>query len=469
MSSGKADCGDKPPLAPSSEARKPKSTPTVAFSGVEPVDMLGSSLSNNNDSLSPVQEGTQIAAARKKTPVATPTGKRKSTSNNTPASSRNTTPSKKARTPASSAKATNKKASTNKSKSSSKKKSAFGTITTPIDPVFAMFPRNWFNPAKILEIHSELNAGDWHFELMKYVSKIVSNHPYLDFYVVGYRSEEKTLIRSIDSCKQIHVPYFAVHGVPKGSPPPNDVVIPDLELKTKEFQSLKNLPLEWSYLGSFPDGQKVNMLVSTARTTSRALATPTGETQVRQCSGAQFWFSTQIDDNANPGDAFRYDHDGDEFFFTAEDAWYNTRVKLKKSLKEEGVPWADFCGWEEKRWLARLLPTAVDEFFEYEDDLPRNECESEVRKLLSSAFCSFKRNREATVLNNKENHEVAERAKHFKIYPENDCLHEYISSRDVAQLHQWCSKPEDVYPHIQKTPSSANEPIVDLWGVPLDG
>ena len=223
---------------------------------------------------------------------------------------------------------------------------------------------------------------------------------------------------------------------------------------------MKDLPLKWVKVGTFPTGQEVNMFVSTARTTSRALAS-----QTSVClSGGQFWFSIPIDYNENPGDDFVFDHEDDEFYFTAEDAWYETRIELKSMLKQDGITWVDFCRWDEQRWLDLLLKVAVDKFFEYEDDLPRNECESEVTERLANSFRSFKRKREAEERLYEEHREVAESSKHFKIYPENECLKDYRSG-DCLKISNWCRNAEAVYPHVhpQSVPS-VNQPPRDIWG-----
>jgi hypothetical protein len=199
------------------------------------------------------------------------------------------------------------------------------------------------------------------------------------------------------------------------------------------------------------------MLVSTARTTSRALASQTSE-----CSGGQFWFATPIDYKENPGDDFVFVREDDEFYFT-EEAWDETLGELKTSLKQDGVKWVDFCRWDEQRWLEKILKVALEKFFEYEEDLPRDKCEPEVTEMLTNTFRSFKKKREAEERLYKEHQEVAEKSKHFKIYPENECLKGYLSG-DCLKISKWCDA-EAFFPHVQP-PSmpSANEPARDLWG-----
>ena len=235
---------------------------------------------------------------------------------------------------------------------------------------------------------------------------------------------------------------FVVHALTKGAMPPNRVANSDLEKKTVEYHSMKDLPLKWVQMGTFPTGEEVKMLVSTARTTSRALAS-----QTTVCSGGQFWFAIPIDYKENPGNDFVFDHRDDLFYFV-EDMWCGTQAEVKRRLSKEGIAWVDFCHWDEQHWLDVLLTIAVEMFFDYKDDLHRDECEPRVTELLADTFRSFKKKREAEELLFQQHKEVAEQCKHFKIYPENECLQDYLLG-DCKHISKWSGKAEAVYPHVR--------------------
>jgi hypothetical protein len=328
-----------------------------------------------------------------------------------------------------------------------------------IDPTFAMIARELYKGQKnVLAIGQD--AGTWDFDLKTHLSTIQGEYRGHDFYLVGYRNEERPPIKSIHKTIQIHVPFFVVHALPKSAAQPSCVKVSDLELMTLESHEMATLPLKWTKLFTFPStGQEVKMLVSTARATSCAMASQTNDV----CSGAQFWFAVPVDWHENPGDAFVFYLEGDQFFFF-EDPWIETKVELTTALELDGVEWADFCRWEEQRWLDLLLKVAVDKFFAYEDDLPREECESEVTKLLAEAFRSFKEKREVEESLYEMHRAVAENSKHFKIYPENECLKSYLSG-DCLKISKWCGNAEAVYPHV--SPPSVNTLQRDLWGNPL--
>jgi len=175
-----------------------------------------------------------------------------------------------------------------------------------------------------------------------------------------------------------------------------------------------------------------------------------------------------MDDKLNPGEGFQFPYDNDVLFFS-EDAWDETRCALKRILKQEGSTWTDFCRWDEPRWLKLLLPVAVDKFFEYEDDLPRDDCETKVTELLAEAFRSFKKNREADEEVYEQHRSVAEQSSHFKIYPENECIVPYLSG-DCSMISKWCGKAEAVYPLLPAplfAPPPDSGPNLDLWGNPM--
>jgi hypothetical protein len=346
------------------------------------------------------------------------------------------------------------------STSRSNKKSKFSHVRVvkhkqmpAIDPTFAMMSRKLYKGKNVLAIGQD--ADTWDFHLHFHLSTIMEKYLYHDFYLVGYRHEERPPIKSINEYIQIHVPFFLLHGLPKGSAQPSRLAISDLELKTLKYYSMVDLPLQWKKLDTvLPAGQEVKMLVSTARTTIRAMASQTNEDV---CSGGQFWFAVPIDHKENPGEDFAFDREDDdrevEKFYFGEEPWDETMVELKETLKKDGVGWVEFCRWEKERWLDLLLEVAVNQFFAYEEDLPREQYASEVKELLADTFRSFKEKREAEESLYEEHREVAENSKHFKIYPENECLKAYLSG-DCSNISKWCGNAEAVYPQVP--PPSVN-------------
>jgi hypothetical protein len=353
-------------------------------------------------------------------------------------------------------------------KERSKPKFSFKQVVKPmpeIDPVLAMIARESYKEQKhVLAIGHD--TGMWDFDLKTHLSMIQGTNTDCDFYLVGYRDEERAPIKSIDKYLRVNIPYFAVHALPRGAPQPNRIVSQDLLKLTERFFDMSELSMKWTKVASFPTGQEVYMLVSVGRTTSRALRARSPEMSSAS-TGGQLWFPIPFDYDVNPGEDFKYEHKdvngggGEEFFFV-EEIWESTLCTLKKELKNEhessADTWKKFCGSEEKAWLAALLPVAVDKFFKYEDDLPRNDCEREVTQLLAATFKIFKQKLDGNIRDNEEEH--CKDSLHFKIYPENELLKEYMS-KDCSHLSKWCGKVKAVYPPVQ--PPAHIEGPIDLW------
>jgi hypothetical protein len=335
-----------------------------------------------------------------------------------------------------------------------------------IAPVLAMIARDFYkNQEHVLAIGHD--TGTWDFDLTTHLSMIQATYTDRDLFLVGYRDEERFPIKSIDEHHRVNIPFFAVHALPRGAPQPNRIVSQDLLKNTERFFDISELSMKWTKVASFPTGQEVHMLVSVGRTTSRALKALSPEMS-SALTGGQFWFPIPLDYNVNPGQDFTYKHKdvnggGDDAFFFAQEIWELTLCILEKKLKNEheslADTWKKFCGSEEKAWLATLLPVAVDKFFEYEEDLPREDCEGEVTLLLAAAFKIFKQKLHANIRDNEEEH--CKDSLHFKVYPENALLREYMS-KDCSHLSKWCGKVKAVYPPVQ--PPAPIEGPIDLWG-----
>jgi hypothetical protein len=55
------------------------------------------------------------------------------------------------------------------------------------------------------------------FDMKAHIMQISEQYPKLDLYLVGYRDEERPAIASLHETERTHVPYFAVHGIPRCS------------------------------------------------------------------------------------------------------------------------------------------------------------------------------------------------------------------------------------------------------------
>jgi hypothetical protein len=336
-----------------------------------------------------------------------------------------------------------------------------------IHPKFAMMARALYStPAQVLSIPD--TDEHWTFDLGKHLTKVLAENPGLtSIYCIGSRNEERPVLKDINATKQVDVPYFSVHALPHNAKQPSSIIIYDLENKTECVFEMTELSLKWEEVASLPTGQKVHMLDCTMRTTSSALRA-LSPTESSALTGGQLWFPISADSKANPGEKFTYSRmlengESDNFFFHYDDMWKPTIRALLKLETEKGtiftseskseqwaVLWKKLCDLDEAAWLAVLLPVAVDQFFTYQDHLPRAECEREVTQLLATTFKAFKTQLETDMLAYEEHH--YEETRHFKIYPENPVLQEYLSN-GCSHLSKWCGKATAVYPPVQPSES----------------
>ena len=191
------------------------------------------------------------------------------------------------------------------------------------------------------------------------------------------------------------------------------------------------------------------MLLSTARSTTRSLTWHDAT-----CTGAQFWFPIPLNKEMkqNPGEDFSIDINNDTYHFVGEMS-DQARGILKRHLAEDNVTWAEFFKWDVARWVDEFLPVAVDAFFDYEDDLPRAEHEQVVTARLAEAFCSFKTALDVELRLYEEHQWYSEALRHYKIYPQNDCLEKY-RGRDCSHISKWSGRAETVFPVVPPQPTN---------------
>jgi hypothetical protein len=104
-----------------------------------------------------------------------------------------------------------------------------------------------------------------------------------------------------------------------------------------------------------------------------------------------FWFPLPIDYEQNPGESFAFTYEEEKYFFD-----FLSWDEVLAELKSNGLVWETLCSLEEEAWLAHILPLAVHQFFQFEEDVPRDTCEDEVTQLLTVAFKDFKSDLVAT-------------------------------------------------------------------------
>ena len=291
------------------------------------------------------------------------------------------------------------------------------------------------------------NQGEWKFQLETHIRSIHGLYPDRDLYIVGYRDEERPNL--LDESARTNVPYFVVHSLKSPSHAPSTLVVRDLEEKTEEIKSLTDFRFAWKHLHSFPTGSKVHILECSGRRSNRS-----DKTQSSMTCGGQFFFAKPFDTKTNPGDAFEFKVDGDEFFFE-EDIWCYVKPKLKAALAASAFEnWKDCCRRAKRQeFLGIILPLALDEFFDYHGDLSRETHGKAVEKSLSNVLWEFKSKVVATEDRFEQmvaKGESAQDAIHFKVYPENDFLRKYLSGgafhNPPSWISEWAGKAKAVYP-----------------------
>lgn len=333
-----------------------------------------------------------------------------------------------------------------------------------IEPKIAMLSLAWYkDPTKILDIG--LGAGEWTFDLRKHLMAILDCNPKSQAVMVGYRHEERPVIQSIHKSVQIHVPFFTVHVLPANAPLPSRLAVTDLEKKTCDYHCVADLPLKYEKVAESKDGQKVHMLVATTTATTRPSAR-SFTLHAATCTGGQLWYPIPLDSKQNPAEAFSIDIDDETFYFVDE---MNdiARSAVRRQLADSGDTWADFCHWGLKAWMLLYLPAVVDAFFAYEDDLSRELHEKDVTAQLSTALRAFKIDYDTEQGIYEEHEWYAAAVKHFKIYPENECLHGYLS-KGCSKMSKWCGRAEAVFPDVPVPDVVADAKATDIWGVPRD-
>eukprot|EP00977_Amphora_coffeiformis_P000549 scaffold132_cov170-Amphora_coffeaeformis.AAC.28 len=316
-----------------------------------------------------------------------------------------------------------------------------------VEPEFAMMTRNdedGYTTDNVLAIGQ--GHGDWSFRLEDHIKSILEEHPGRDMYLVGYRNEERPNL--FGGHERVRVPFFAVHTLAAGTPPPASLAFSDLENMTEQHVSVACSPFTWDPLHEFPTGEKVHMLRFVGRTTkhsSTSLATLT--------CGAMVYFANGFDSKQNPGDAFQMKLDGEDYFFSAE-VWDLAKPKLKEALKESPFDnWFDCClGAKKDVFLAIIVPIALAALFEYYEDDGLEGHQDALNSRLSETFWAFRNQVKGDEKKFREMEVTgctANQATHFKIYPDNAVLRSYLSAGKNDWISKWAGNASDVYPRVR--------------------
>lgn len=145
-----------------------------------------------------------------------------------------------------------------------------------------------------------------------------------------------------------------------------------------------------------------------------------------------------------------------------EDMAIKARRRVSHVLAESGDTWSDFVSWRTTMFCRTYLPKAIDAFFEVEEHLNRADYEQQVSEGLASVLRKFKSSIETQQKLN-EQYSNYEGTTHYKIYPENDVLHGFLSQGGLKSISKW-SKAAEVFPEPPPVPEA---PQLDLWGNPL--
>lgn len=252
---------------------------------------------------------------------------------------------------------------------------------------------------------------------------------------MGYRDEERPNL--LDDRSRTSVPFFAVHTLPAGSDAPKDLVIKDLELKTEKVQSVSASAFHWKQLYTFPTGETVHMLEFLGRSSRRSSLS-----QSTVSCGGYVYFSKPFNYTQNPGDSLEILLDGETYFFE-EEVWDLSKVALKGAIKDSRFEKLRDCyrGAKKLELLGIMVPCLVDAFFEYYDDLKRETHEVAVTKALEKMIWQFKKSADT-----HEKTQEPSDAVHFKVYPENQELSEYLRGRGLEYISSYAGKAAAVYP-----------------------
>ena len=166
------------------------------------------------------------------------------------------------------------------------------------------------------------------------------------------------------------------------------------------------------------------------------------KTQDPVTMGGKFIFDKPPDQKLNPGEHFSYEitAGGEECYFDS-DVWDNTKRPLMRALKDSGKwggpgvsPWYDcLVNASPTEMLGLIMDPALDAFYEWNieivevEGLVRETSESEVAAGLAKTFKVFQR--EFQKMHQYHLDELlhgGEHTKHFKIYPTNSILDQYL-------------------------------------------
>jgi len=255
---------------------------------------------------------------------------------------------------------------------------------------------------------------------------------------------------------RVDLPVLIVHCV-RGEPPDILVSYDGGEAKSESrFQVSKSKTYNWEKVES-----KIFRLNCLVRRTANSMKALTEE-EGRQYAGPQFFFPQKVDwKTTNPGENFEYPEGAEEEPLFFDGTLWQDRVgpKVLKALRETDKNWDDLHRMSVEEYLETILPLAVKDFFEfYEDDgddydVSSAEAKRAVTEGLRKTFTAFKKEHDA-----KEEEFVrfqeAGGAIHYKIYPENDVIQEYLETdyskeagryKSITTIGPW-SKAAEVFP-----------------------
>ena len=346
-----------------------------------------------------------------------------------------------------------------------------------LQPSFAMLP-NDFEQGKILDTGY---GGEWEFELGHWLSHIHRQYPTLDLYVVGYRVEERPGINErgfreafpdVEEGKRINVPYCAVHALPRELEEPDTIVLEDIgEERKHELKKLSDLSLHWKQVAVFEDSPTspvvVKLLISNEQTTipaQRASFLPGADV------GGRVYFPQRRSYAENHGEDFHFEFDGGDFPFNDE-IWgwtkHHVRIAIKNGVADDqkNAKWRAFMMTEDtNHWVESVLPTALDRFYIYHDEgIDRGKSEIDVRKKLREVFTNYRLKLHNDNHEYKEFAQALDQCKNFKIYPENQFLHNYLGKEGVNKLWKWTPGNDEVvvYPTVERM---AEPEPASIWG-----
>lgn len=305
-----------------------------------------------------------------------------------------------------------------------------------ITPEFAFKVASLYLDKDILAIGTG-SPDNWQFELVRHVMEIYKNNRGCHIYLVGHRDEERPTL--LDPIRRTHIPFFAVHVVPMESEPPLRIACRDMSSNDQQLELalMKSQSLDWKQCGAFPSGEKVWILESSFRCSAR-----TCENQSAMQRGGHVWF---------PSETFKYSitnplHNwklNDEVDCDHE-VWGTIKPKIKQSLDDMGVSWEEFSlSWADKDWVNAILDKAVDgviQYFEMEEPDATG-----MKQTMESVLCKFKKERNEAYKEYMKRKVGLEQAKHYKVYPENAVLQEYLRQGRLEVISSSC-KALSVFP-----------------------